>query len=83
MIDLCDHFDWRQGASRAIFYLGDEALEGGDPHDGGDLNARTAAVAAANGRSVKVFTYFGTNSAANPNTVTDWRSWWNTYLISR
>lgn len=27
--DISDYFDWRTGAARAIFYLGDEALEGG------------------------------------------------------
>ncbi|MEM6404154.1 MAG: VWA domain-containing protein, partial [Cyanobacteria bacterium P01_D01_bin.116] len=27
--DICDYFDWRENAVRAIFCLGDEALEGG------------------------------------------------------
>lgn len=27
--DISDYFDWRKGAARALFYLGDEALEGG------------------------------------------------------
>lgn len=29
MIDLSKHFDWRDGARRAVFVLGDEGMEGG------------------------------------------------------
>lgn len=68
VIDIADHFDWRPGAARAIFYLGDEALEGGDPQNADDVAAANAAIAAAGG--VKVFTYFGTPFGATPNPTT-------------
>ncbi len=70
VVDLSDHFDWRSGAARTIFYLGDEALEGGDPQDGDDVTAANAAIAAANGQGVKVFTYVGTG--AGPATITEY-----------
>jgi hypothetical protein len=60
IIDLSDHFPWRAGAARAIFYLGDEALEGGNPQDPADVTAANAAIAAAQAASVTVFTYAGT-----------------------
>lgn len=31
--DVSDYFDWRLSAAKAIFYLGDEALEGGGEKD--------------------------------------------------
>lgn len=60
IMDLSDHFDWRPGAARAVFYLGDEALEGGDPQDVGDVAAADAAIAVAGAANVTVFTYAGT-----------------------
>lgn len=33
VIDLATHYDWRPEAERAIFLLGDEALESGNPQD--------------------------------------------------
>jgi hypothetical protein len=60
ILDLSDHYDWRPGARRAIFYLGDEALEGGDPQNAGDVAAADAAIAVAGAASVTVFTYAGT-----------------------
>ncbi|MEL6674249.1 MAG: hypothetical protein AAFR61_18730 [Bacteroidota bacterium] len=71
VIDLSDHYDWRAGAARIIFYLGDEALEGGDPQDAGDEVARNAAVTAATNANVTVFTYLGTGNVS-PDTVTDY-----------
>ena len=59
VMDLSDHYDWRAGAARTIFYLGDEALEGGDPQDASDVTAADAAIATANARNVKVFTHVG------------------------
>jgi hypothetical protein len=70
VMDLSDHFDWRPGAARAVFYLGDEALEGGDPQDADDVTAADSAIATANARGVTVFTYLGTPLGdANPVTA--------------
>lgn len=61
VIDACRYFDWRPGARRAIFVLGDEGMEGG----GGILtNAavmkNSEAISVAQLHSVKVYTYQGT-----------------------
>lgn len=68
VIDLSKHFDWRDGARRAVFVLGDEGMEGG----GGILtNAakikNDEAIAVAQQEKVKVYTYQGTpdDSATN------------------
>lgn len=68
VIDLSKHFDWRDGARRAVFVLGDEGMEGG----GGILtNAakikNDEAIAVAQREKVKVYTYQGTpdDSATN------------------
>lgn len=62
--DVCDHFDWRPDASRAIFFLGDEPLAGALPGnywlDSEDIQAADDAIDAANNKSVKVYTYAGT-----------------------
>ncbi|MBT5774351.1 MAG: hypothetical protein HOH95_08240 [Dehalococcoidia bacterium] len=60
IVDLAEHFDWRGSATRAIFFLGDEPLEGGTPQDANDVAAADGAIAAANARAVTVFTYAGT-----------------------
>lgn len=61
VIDTCKYFDWRPGARRAIFVLGDEGMEGG----GGTLtNAAIAknseAISVAQLHGIKVYTYQGT-----------------------
>ncbi|EMD6371370.1 TPA: VWA domain-containing protein [Morganella morganii] len=61
VIDASKYFDWRPGARRAVFVLGDEGMEGG----GGTLtNAAIAknseAIDAAQRYGVKVYTYQGT-----------------------
>ena len=71
VMDLSDHFDWRPGAARAIFYLGDEPLEGGLPQDADDVTAADGAIATANVRGVTVFTYLGTGNA-NPVTTAEY-----------
>jgi hypothetical protein len=59
--DLANHFNWRPGAMRAIFYLGDEALEGGGNRVAQkDIDAANLAIGAAQQAGVKVHTYFGT-----------------------
>lgn len=61
VIDLSQYFDWRDGARRAIFVLGDEGMEGG----GGVLTNEAVrkndeAIAVAQNEKVKVYTYQGT-----------------------
>jgi len=60
--DIAYLFDWREQANRVIFYLGDEALEGGDPHEGSDVVAANKAIAAAQVAHVTVHTYIGTSA---------------------
>ncbi len=62
--DISDYFDWRSGATRAIFYLGDEALEGGgDKTEQKDIQAANKAIQKAQGAGVIVHTYFGTSKS--------------------
>ncbi|MEL7036203.1 MAG: vWA domain-containing protein [Cyanobacteria bacterium J06592_8] len=62
--DIANHFDWRPGASRAIFYLGDEALEGGGGQvQQADIDAANQAIQTAKAQQVKVHTYFGTSKS--------------------
>ncbi len=58
--DLASHFNWRPGASRAVFYLSDEGLEGGGDHvTQGDIDAANRAIEVALAAKVTVHTYFG------------------------
>ncbi|MBE9040310.1 hypothetical protein IQ235_05825 [Oscillatoriales cyanobacterium LEGE 11467] len=62
--DLSTLFNWRQGAARAIFYLGDEALEGGGSKtEREDIEATDVAIAKAQAADVAVHTYFGTSKS--------------------
>ena len=62
--DISDFFDWREGAARAIFYLGDEALEsGGDKTEQKDIDAANLAIQKARSAKVTVHTYFGTSKS--------------------
>ena len=62
--DITHHFDWREGVARAIFYLSDEALEGGgDEITPEQTAAGDKAIAAAQGGGVTVHTYFGTTKS--------------------
>lgn len=62
--DISTYFDWRPGATRSIFYLGDEALEaGGDRTEEKDIIAANKAIAKAQQAGVKVHTYFGTTKS--------------------
>lgn len=59
--DIAAHYNWRPGAERNMFVLGDESLEGGGMQVGADqLAARKLAVEVAKDNQVKVFTYLGT-----------------------
>lgn len=63
--DLSNHFDWRDGAGRALFFLGDESLDGGDQdrtQDEADIEAANVAIATATAANVRVHTYLGTSS---------------------
>jgi hypothetical protein len=62
--DIADYFDWRTEATRAIFYLGDEALEGGGKEvDPEDTAAANLAIQKAKNNQVMVHTYFGTSAS--------------------
>lgn len=62
--DVVEYFKWRKGACRAIFYLSDEALENGDPHDAADVAAANAAITAAQSANVHLFMYYGDQNNA-------------------
>ncbi|AFY58682.1 hypothetical protein Riv7116_6340 [Rivularia sp. PCC 7116] len=58
--DICDYFDWRENAARAIFCLGDEALEGGgEKTEREDIEAANLAIQTAKVSKVTVHTYCG------------------------
>ncbi|QSQ14515.1 OmpA family protein [Myxococcus landrumensis] len=57
--DLSAHFDWRTGAQRAIFFLGDEGLNGGGEIAAKDIAAANHAIEAAVSAEVRVHTYLG------------------------
>ena len=62
--DLVDYFNWRQDAARAIFYLGDEALDGGGSKtERTDIDSANVAIQKAQAKGVKVYTYFGTSKS--------------------
>ncbi|MCY1064369.1 VWA domain-containing protein [Nannocystis sp. RBIL2] len=62
--DVTLHFDWRANARRAIFFLGDEAFEGGGADvDKDDIDAANRTIEAAKKGEVRVHTYLGTSSA--------------------
>ncbi len=62
--DISEYFDWREGAARAIFYLGDEALEGGgDKTEQKDITAANLAIQKAQTARVTIHTYFGTSKS--------------------
>ncbi|WP_437516484.1 vWA domain-containing protein [Sorangium sp. So ce1099] len=62
--DVATHFDWRVGAARSVFFLGDEALEGGisvTGQDQEDIDAATRAIEIAKKTGTRVHTYLGTS----------------------
>ncbi len=65
--DISQWFDWRTGAERNVFVLGDESLEGGEMTlDAARIQACDSAIASALSREVKVHTYLGTPHASTP-----------------
>ena len=68
--DISDYFDWREGAARAIFYLGDEALEGGgDKTEQKDIKAANLAIQKAQAAGITVHTYFGTSKSKHQESI--------------
>lgn len=65
MQDVVRFYDWRPNAQKAIFYLTDEALEGGsgikddDAVDAEDIAAANNAIKAAKEAKVRLHTYMG------------------------
>jgi hypothetical protein len=55
--DVVTHNDWRAGAKKAIFVLGDEGIEGGDPVGQDDIDEANTAIAVANAADTRVHTY--------------------------
>ncbi|ORM71690.1 hypothetical protein [Pantoea rwandensis] len=65
--DVSQYFDWRDGAERNLFVLGDESLEGGDMVlNNARIEACNNAIKTAIAQSVKVHTYLGTPHESTP-----------------
>ena len=68
--DVATHFHWRSGAKRAIFYLGDEALDcGGAKTQQKDIEAANLAIQTAKAAQVVVHTYFGESKSRYKHTL--------------
>lgn len=65
--DISSHFDWRAGAEKNIFVLGDESLEGGEMVlDAARIKACDDAIATALANGTKVHSYLGTPHVTTP-----------------
>lgn len=62
--DLANHFDWRPEAQRAVFFLGDEGLNGGGDVNAKDVAGANRAIQTAQRAQVRVHTYLGMTKAA-------------------
>lgn len=65
IVDLARHFDWREGACRAIFYLSDELLDSLSKTRADSRKAADAAIAAAQAAGVTLFTHFVATGGAS------------------
>lgn len=66
--DVSEHYDWREGAERAIFVLQDESLDGGEMVvTPAAIKANDNAIATALKHSVKVNTYLGAPHTPYPS----------------
>ena len=64
MEDITLHFDWREGAARAIFYLSDEGLEGGGDKITPEATAAAdKAIETAQEGAITLHTYFGSTKS--------------------
>jgi hypothetical protein len=71
IIDIANFYDWRSGASRIIFFLGDEALESGNRRDHFNVDIADEVIRVAKKQNVTVHMYFGTpNRVSGGNPVT-------------
>jgi len=61
--DVVTHNDWRPNAKRAILFLGDEGMEGGDNVDAEDIAAANKAIEVAKAGSTRVHTYLAKSGA--------------------
>lgn len=61
--DVVTHNDWRPSARRAILFLGDEGMEGGDNVDAEDIAAADKAIEVAKAGSTRVHTYLAKSGA--------------------
>ena len=62
--DIINFFNWRKSATKAIFYLGDEALDGGGSKtERADIESANIAVEKAQSAGVKIYSYFGTSKS--------------------
>ena len=65
--DVIRFFDWRDGAEKNVFVLGDESLKGGEMTlDADRIKACDDAIATALQANVKIHTYLGTPHATLP-----------------
>lgn len=65
--DISTHYDWRSGAERNLFVLGDESLEGGEMTlDQSKIQACDKAIESALRNGVKVHSYLGTPYKTTP-----------------
>lgn len=62
--DLANHFNWRPGARRVIFFLGDDLLE--HAADGG-IQENDKAIQAAKAAHARVYNYVGTGGSEREN----------------
>ncbi|EKS6645913.1 VWA domain-containing protein [Enterobacter hormaechei] len=60
VIDICNHFDWRENAMRSIFVLGDEGMDGGGGVLTDTAKAKNDEAIEAARNKVRVYTYQGT-----------------------
>lgn len=60
IVDLSNHFDWRPGACRAIFYISDTNLDGQYQHVPADDAATANAITAAQTNNVSIFAHLDT-----------------------
>jgi len=67
IIDTVKYFPWRPDADKAIFFLGDEAVDMGNPDDAVDKKMCKTAIETARTHNVKIFTYYGTEEGVYPD----------------
>ncbi|MCE1981973.1 carbohydrate binding domain-containing protein [Enterobacter ludwigii] len=70
--DVIRHYNWRDGAEKNVFVLGDESLKGGEMTlDAGRIKACDDAIATALEYGVKIHSYLGTPHVSLPYPTPD------------